>query len=368
MRCQSQFAGLEMRFDLTALAVVSIPQHLMNVVQAIESGFLQEPVECVVLDYGKEQGAYASTIMRGTQNYFASVLPTVVFRNKTMWRRGSSIQSALEARFLGRQCATLVLGIGLTGFWARSAVRRAGGRLIFVDDGASSLDLPFNSLLDDRQWVKSGSLPTKALHLLAGPAANTAPNPEIYTAFHVRRSPWRVIHHDYGALRALVSDRPPHDDLGQGIGGKRVWVDSGYAPLIGEKEHLALVDAVMRHIDFHIYVPHRRVEQTLVDEIVRRYGVRVVRPAVPVEMLISSWTRSGAQIFTPPSSLAVTGGHFVEEPGSLFALAIADWLQNRFYESKQEVSRELDYVLNTARLVEANPEAGTRWLTVAIES
>jgi hypothetical protein len=87
---------------MTVLAVATLPQHLMNVAQAVLAGHVSRDVHFLVVDPGDEGGASSAQILAGTISYVARILPGSTFRHKQLWRRGAGLQNALDVRFLGR--------------------------------------------------------------------------------------------------------------------------------------------------------------------------------------------------------------------------------------------------------------------------
>jgi hypothetical protein len=345
---------------MTGLAVAATPQHIMNIAQALLAGFVDTDLDCLVLDYRRESDAYTSDVLTGTVGYFANILPQTRFRLRPLWRGISNLQIARDVRYVGRGADTLVLGIYPSGLWARSPIRRDGGRTVLVDDGASSLNLAFDRLLDDSDSLGHGRAYRRLLQRSAGPAVPCAPTPELYTSFPIVASPWPVVRHNYEELRAAVGAHPA---LGTLVSSHRtIWIDSNFGPSLGPACHREMIAVGVDTFGVDTYVPHRRTSREFAETISREYGLEVVRPDVPVELLIGAWTRAGMRLLTPPTSLLQTAGPFREEPGVLTMVAISEWL--RQYGQRHSTSMKAGFAaaIAQAEVLECGFETGGPWL------
>ena len=293
-------------------------------------------------------------MLGGSSSYLASILPHVKFTTVNRWERISSVQNAWYVRRFSRNFDTQVLGIGDTGLWARSPIRRNGGRTVLVDDGASSLKLPFSQLLDDRAWLGDQVLYRRALHLAVGPVVRNARDPEIYTAFPVEDSPWPVARHNYAELRSAVSQHPPEWVPNSDSGN--ILVDSGYALTLGREWFDWILPVAIHEWGVDCYIPHRRTPTSLVDWVKGEFGLAVIRPDVSMELLIGPWTKAGVNIYTPPAALAVTARMFEESPGRVTAFRVSRWLEKQIDASQTGISPRIERVLRNALLVERHLE------------
>ncbi len=343
---------------MTALAVATTPTHIMNIAQAALAGYVEPDLDCLVLDYRREIGSYNSAVLAGSVAYFADVLPRSHFRIKHLWRGVSNIQIARAVRGSGDFYDTLVLGIYPSALWARSPIRRKEGRTLFVDDGASSLNLDFDRLLNDGASLAHGRIYRLVLESIAGPKVPSAETPLIYSAFPLPDGPYPSVRHEYDELRVVTVAKPP-------IGASRelheaVWIDSNFARL-GAECHSQLISSAVEQLGVRAIVPHRRTPRAFVDKISRQFGLHVVRPQVPVELLISFWTASNIQLFTPPTSLVLTAGSFVQSPGRLTLVRISDWLRECVVAPKGVRQRGIKSEIEHADMMQSYVEPGAIW-------
>ena len=227
-------------------------------------------------------------------------------------------------------------------------------QVVLLDDGASSLNLDLSRVFEGRNTTGRHKILTRALEGATGPVRRTQASPILYTCFPVRANGVTVLRHQYAELRSALlatelSERtePP---------GTRVWVDSNYSWL-SPRTHVDLVKAVVQEFGIDTYVPHRRTERLRVAAISREMGLTVVRPDLPLELLIGSWTRQGATLITPPTSLVHTADPFLEPPGKMIVVKTSTWLKIRAESAPAKEDDGLALAFNHASLIEQSIES-----------
>lgn len=327
----------------------------MNLVQAHLAGVLSGPVDCLVLEHVGVGRTCGSRVLQGTREAIAQLCPEISTRHVALHPQLASIRVAQLARNARLDTdGTLLLGIYPSPLWARSPAMESAKEVVLLDDGASSLNLDLSRVFGGRLEYRHRRWLARMVEIAAGPVRLPRASPTIYTCFPVDVPQARVLHHDYGEMRtalrsstALTMSSPP---------GRRIWIDSNYSWL-SSQAHVDLVKAAVQKFDIDAYVPHRRTEAPLVARISRELRLPVLRPKLPLELLIGSWTRQGASLVTPPTSLVHTAPHFVEWPGQITVTTTSLWLRRRAERAPSGEMSGIVQALDHALLVEQSLQA-----------
>lgn len=334
----------------TNIAICASPQHVMNLVQAHLAGIMSGPVSCLVLEHSDAEPTFGRSVLHGTIDVIRQLCPTLSVKHLVLRSPLANIRIAKLARYARLDPeGTLLLGLYPSPLWARSPVMELARQVVLLDDGASSLSLDLARVFEGRMVSQQHPLLARAIESATGEVRLPRNSPVVYTCFPVDARGATVVRHEYTELRsalpskgALAGEAPP---------ASRIWVDSNYSWL-SAKTHMDLVRSAVQQFGIEAYVPHRRTERTLVSTMSREMGLTVLRPRVPLELLIGSWTRQGATLITPPTSLVHTASLFLESPGQLIVAKTSEWLRIRAISASANEANGLAMAINHAVVVE----------------
>lgn len=337
---------------LSSFAVVAAPQHIMNLAQAMWANVVKPDVECIVLHQPGESASYNSAVLAGTRRYFERVEPRIYFREKRLSRFVANFQIAVLVRkgpVLQRQASSLVSGAHPSLLWTRSRIHDAGGCSVILDDGDVALEPEFDEVVR-RGGMRIGiPLYEQMLLRLAGPKRNS-PSILMYSHLAKPSTSVPVIQHEYRELATRLIADPP-EELEE-LKGRRVWIDSNFTATIGATAHKHLLAHVVETFGIDAIVPHRRTPMAWIGNVSHELGLQVVRPLLPIEMVVGRWTSDGCELYSPPASATLTARFFCTAPGTFVTVPISDWLVRQGEEG--ESSPNWGHEVRRARLLEGH--------------
>lgn len=321
----------------------------MNLTQAHLAGVIQGSVNCIVLEHAEKGRNFGQSVLSGTVELVSQLCPALYIKHRVLRSPFANVRIAQLARStsLGTD-KSLLLGVYPSPLWARSDAMEAAQQIVLLDDGASSLNLDLARVFNGQLVSHRNRLLARALESATGSVRQLRASPVVYTCFPVDVDGAAIVRHQYTELRstlhsigALAGEPPP----------SQIWVDSNYSWLSPDT-HMDLVRSAVKQFGIKAYVPHRRTERTLVSQISRELGLTVIRPNLPLELVIGNWTRQGATLITPPTSLVHTASLFLEAPGQLIVVKTSDWLKIRAISAPADEANGFAMAIAHATLVE----------------
>lgn len=228
-----------------------------------------------------------------------------------------------------------LIGDGFSGQFRLAATVLGPRRLSFLDDGAGALAYAA-TLAGERPYERPHQREGR-LHRLLGPLAHervarraVAGQVEIFTAFDLgdarvaalEERGYRISRHRFAGIRRT----PPRTSTGavRETLGARIILGSarptdGRMPLSEYREWIGRV----ADRGPAVYVPHRRASTAQRAAVAAVPGIRIVEPALPIEVLLAGTTRALA-LFTLPSSTTTTLPPILAGSGSRLHLGPAD--------------------------------------------
>jgi len=340
-------------FSSGTFAVVAAPQHLMNLAQACLAGLAPEPFELVVLVDSRKPETYGGDVMLGALEIFSEFFKIASTKILHLKRGTWNAQLALAIRKTNRnKSARDVACLGLTpsGMWSRSYAVQNARKVILLDDGSETLVTEFGSLLDGQPSTSHGRIWDFSMSRLAGRSSTRNLEPRFYTCFGISEPSVQVIEHRYYELNSLLDS--VEQDFDQKFGHKtKIYIDSCYQWL-GSDLHLSLVRKIHEEMQFNVYVPHRRTPSHFSKLIAKTLNVDLIRPPVPIELMIRIWTSRGSIIYIPPTSLAVTASFFAKNQKQLKLISISKWLESQRHLSIIEDESDFIAYIQEAEMCE----------------
>jgi len=326
----------------------------MNLTQAYLAGTVVGPLRVIQLMNGSESVTTSDgSVVVGSIEFFSQFFFETTFEVRILRRVVWDTQIAFLARNLNQQDSTYkaaYLGLTPSRIWTSSKLLHKVEKVVFLDDGASSLTADFASLTNEVRKPSKYRFKDFVNRQLAGFSNAQLANCTSYTCFPVTSDSVRIEKHKYFELVKALDGIEFGGDL---TGVKTVYVDSNYQNL-GDATHLEMVKTVHDRYGFELYIPHRRLKQNFNAKVRDCLAVRVSRPTVPIEIMIKHWTSRGINVVSAPSSIAYTGQYFVQGPGKLTILEIQDWIRERTVRSDVREMQSLAEALNAAVILETS--------------
>jgi len=324
--------------------MIFAPQQFVGLAEGILEGKIPEPHRIVAFfPMDRTLTQYAARTMFATRRELKQILGSGKVWMLPTISGLRSLEIACLVRFTGfgsTKDSVLVSGFPTSGLVERSQIIKRGGSWLLIDDGISSIK-PEKYLLNDAQPRRGGRAYRNFVNLVAGRWPTRLVGPiELFTSFGLRESTLtienklvKVHRHKFSSLAQsfsneaqrsmLLSEHPNKILVGTCLRG------------IPDKYVIDTIVEIVRELSINIYMPHRHEPPRRTTEVIRRTGVTLSPPGLPLELKILQSLES-TEFILMPGSAWYTVPQIITTDNRLVLLPIFNRLIEKNYELLSE--------------------------------